>query len=71
MLDLARTPNDHVAFGGGGPHFCLGAHIARIEIHAILRELLSRAPDLRRASETEWLPSTFISGPKHLAVTLT
>ena len=50
-LDLARTPNDHIAFGGGGPHFCLGAHIARVEIHALLRELLDPArrprPDRR------------------------
>jgi cytochrome P450 len=68
-LDLARAPNDHVAFGGGGPHFCLGAHIARIEIHALLRELLTRLVDVRRAGETEWLPSTFISGPKHLPIT--
>ena len=69
VLDLARTPNDHVAFGGGGPHFCLGAHIARIEIHALLRELLTRLVDVRPAGETEWLPSTFISGPKHLPIT--
>jgi cytochrome P450 len=67
-LDLARTPNDHVAFGGGGPHFCLGAHIARIEIQSLLRELLTRLEDIRPAGETEWLPSTFISGPKHLPV---
>jgi cytochrome P450 len=67
-LDLARAPNDHVAFGGGGPHFCLGAHIARIEIHALLRELLTRLVDVRPAGETEWLPSTFISGPKHLPI---
>jgi cytochrome P450 len=67
-LDLARTPNDHVAFGGGGPHFCLGAHIARIEIQALLRELLSRLVDVRPAGNTEWLPSTFISGPKHLPI---
>ena len=69
VLDLARTPNDHIAFGGGGPHFCLGAHIARVEIHAILRELLTRLDDLRPAGATEWLRSTFISGPKHLPVT--
>lgn len=69
-LDLARTPNDHVAFGGGGPHFCLGAHIARIEIQALLRELLGRATVLERLGATEWLPSTFISGPKHLPVRL-
>jgi cytochrome P450 len=67
-LDLARTPNDHVAFGGGGPHFCLGAHIARVEIHALLRELLTRLVDLRPTAPTEWLPSTFISGPKHLPI---
>jgi cytochrome P450 len=58
-----------VAFGGGGPHFCVGAHIARIEIHAILRELLTRLVGVRPAGETEWLPSTFISGPKHLPIT--
>ena len=69
-LDLARSPNEHVAFGGGGPHFCLGAHIARAEIHALLRELLTRLPDLSPAGPTEWLPSTFISGPKHLPVRL-
>jgi cytochrome P450 len=68
QLDLGRTPNEHVAFGGGGPHFCLGAHIARIEIFALLRELLTRLPDLQPTGSTEWLPSTFISGPKHLPV---
>ena len=47
----------------------LGAHIARVEIRAILRELLTRCVDLAPAGETEWLPSTFISGPKHLPVT--
>jgi cytochrome P450 len=67
-LDLARSPNEHVAFGGGGPHFCLGAHIARIEIQALLSELLTRLVDVRPAGETEWLPSTFISGPKHLPI---
>jgi cytochrome P450 len=67
-LDLTRSPNEHVAFGGGGPHFCLGAHIARIEIQALLRELLTRLTDLRPIGPTEWLPSTFISGPRHLPV---
>jgi cytochrome P450 len=68
QLDLSRSPNDHVAFGGGGPHFCLGAHIARIEIQALLRELLTRLVDVRPAGPTEWLASTFISGPKHLPI---
>ena len=70
-LDLSRSPNEHVAFGGGGPHFCLGAHIARVEIHALLRELLTRLRGLEPAGPTEWLPSVFISGPKHLPVRFT
>ncbi len=68
VLDLGRSPNEHIAFGGGGPHFCLGAHIARVEIHAILRELLRRLDGVRPIGDTEWLPSTFISGPKHLPI---
>jgi cytochrome P450 len=68
QLDLNRSPNDHVAFGGGGPHFCLGAHIARIEIQALLRELLTRLVDVHPVGATEWLASTFISGPKHLPI---
>jgi len=71
QLDVARHPNEHVAFGGGGPHFCLGAHIARVEIHAMLREVLTRLSDIEPAGAVEWLPSTFISGPKHLPVRFT
>jgi cytochrome P450 len=67
-LDLARDPSHHVAFGGGGPHFCLGAHIGRLEIAAMLREVFTRLPDLEPAGDVTWLPSTFISGPKHLPV---
>jgi cytochrome P450 len=68
-LDLRRTPNHHVAFGGGGPHHCLGAHIARIEIDALLRQVLARLDDLAPAGDAEWLASNFISGPTHLPVT--
>ena len=67
-LDLSRMPNEHIAFGTG-PHGCLGQHIARIEIDAILMEVLTRMEDLRIAGAPEWLPSNFISGPKHLPVT--
>jgi cytochrome P450 len=67
-FDVAREPNEHVAFGGGGPHFCLGAHVARIEIQAMLREILTRLPDIEPTGPTEWLPSVFISGPKHMPV---
>jgi cytochrome P450 len=66
-LDLARSPNEHIAFGTG-PHACLGQHIARIEIDAILHEVLTRLDGLA-IGKAEWLPSNFISGPKHLPVT--
>ena len=66
-LDLARSPNEHIAFGTG-PHGCLGQHIARVEIDAILLEILSRMNDLSLAAEPEWLPSNFISGPRKMPV---
>jgi cytochrome P450 len=67
-FDVGRAPNEHIAFGGGGPHFCLGSHIARVEIQAMLRELLTRMPDVKPTGPAEWLASNFISGPKHLPV---
>ena len=70
-LDVGRTPNDHIAFGGGGTHFCIGAHIARIEIQVMLREILMRLPDIQPAGPAEWLPSNFISGPRRLPVRFT
>lgn len=70
VLDLARTPNGHIAFGTG-PHGCLGQHIARIEIDAILIEALSRMKDIEIVGRPEWLASNFISGPKHLTVRYT
>jgi len=66
-LDLSRSPNEHIAFGTG-PHGCLGQHIARIEIDAILTEVLTRLDGLEISGQPEWLPSNFISGPKHLPV---
>lgn len=62
-LDLAREPNPHIAFGTG-PHGCLGQHIARIEIDAMLTEVLTRMKDFELPASPEWLPSNFISGPK-------
>jgi cytochrome P450 len=70
-FDVARHPNEHVAFGGGGPHYCLGSHVARIEIQSMLREILTRLPDIEPAGPVEWLPSTFISGPKRMPVRFT
>ena len=42
----AASPNPHMAFGGGGPHFCLGASLARLEIRCMFEELLTRLPDI-------------------------
>jgi methyl-branched lipid omega-hydroxylase len=65
-FDITRSPNPHVGFGSAGPHFCLGAHLARREITAMLRELLTRVPDIRYTSEPDYLLSSFINGIKHL-----
>jgi len=62
-LDLTRQSEGHLAFGAG-PHVCLGQHIARIEIDAMLREVLTRMDHFELAAEPEWLASNFISGPK-------
>jgi methyl-branched lipid omega-hydroxylase len=65
-FDITRSPNPHVGFGGAGPHFCLGAHLARREITVMLRELLLRVPNVRAAGEPDRLLSNFINGIKHL-----
>ncbi|MDR2986022.1 MAG: cytochrome P450 [Nocardiopsaceae bacterium] len=65
-FDITRSPNPHVGFGGAGPHFCLGAHLARREITVMLRELMLRVPRIRAAGEPDRLLSSFINGIKHL-----
>jgi cytochrome P450 len=70
-FDVGRQPNPHMAFGGGGPHLCLGMHVARIEIVALLRELLTRCPDLAPAGEPERVASSFIAGVRHMPVAFT
>jgi cholest-4-en-3-one 26-monooxygenase len=69
QFDIGRTPNNHIAFGGGGPHFCLGANLARMEIKVMFERLLDRIPDIRQAGEQQHLQSNFINGVKHLPVT--
>ena len=49
-IDILRDPNEHVGFGGGGPHHCLGANLARMEIEVALRALFERVPTLRLAA---------------------
>jgi cytochrome P450 len=68
-FDITRSPNPHVGFGAAGPHFCLGAHLARREITATLRELLGRLPGISAAAPPDRLRSSFINGIKHLECT--
>ena len=70
-LDITRSPNPHVAFGGGGPHFCLGAHLARVEIRALLREILTRLETLEPTGDVSWMGSNFVFGPTSLPVRFT
>jgi cholest-4-en-3-one 26-monooxygenase len=67
-FDVGRSPNEHVSFGGGGPHFCLGANLARLEIRVIFEEVLRRLPDMELAGRVERLRSNFINGIKHMPV---
>jgi cytochrome P450 len=66
IFDITRSPNPHVGFGGPGPHYCLGAHLARREITVMFRELFTRLPGIRAEGEPSYLLSNFINGVKHL-----
>jgi cholest-4-en-3-one 26-monooxygenase len=67
-FDIGRSPNEHVAFGGGGPHFCLGHNLARLEIRVMFTELLRRMPDFELSGPVARLRSNFINGVKHLPI---
>jgi cytochrome P450 len=70
-LDLTRHPNDHMAFGRGGPHLCLGAWLARMEIRVTFQELVKRVGTIEQVAPEEYLRSNFIAGIKHLPVRVT
>ena len=70
-FDVGRDPNPHIAFGGGGPHFCLGANLARMEVRVMFEHLLDRLPDIRQDGDEQHLQSQFINGVKHLPVAFT
>ena len=69
-FDIFRNPNPHVAFGGGGPHHCLGVHLAKMEMKVLFEELVARAPRIDKLAEPARLRSNFINGLKHLPVQL-
>jgi cytochrome P450 len=66
VFDITRDPNPHIGFGGPGPHFCLGAHLARREIGVMFRELFRHVPDIRSTAPPDRLLSSFINGIKRL-----
>ena len=61
-FDIGRDPNPHVAFGAGGPHLCLGMHVARVELAVMFRELLARMPHIEPNGPIERMHSSFIAG---------
>ncbi|MFC4535496.1 cytochrome P450 [Sphaerisporangium dianthi] len=67
-FDVGRDPNPHIGFGGGGAHFCLGNHLAKLELRVLFEVLAQRMPDLRPAGDAKRLRSYFINGIKNLPV---
>ena len=68
VFDVGRDPNPHLGFGGGGPHFCLGRHLAALELRVLLQALTERMPNIRLDGEPDRLRSNFINGIKHMPV---
>ena len=67
-FDITRDPDDHIAFGGGGAHHCLGANLARLELQIIFKELLASTRSITQAGDVDRLRSNFINGIKHMPV---
>lgn len=70
-FDVRRHPNHHVGFGGPGPHFCMGSHLARREISVLYRQLLRRLPDIRATAPPDRLRTNFVNGVKRLPCAFT
>jgi cytochrome P450 len=66
-FDVTRMPNDHLAFGHG-EHFCVGSHLARLEMRVMIEHVMRRMPDLELAGPPERLRSNFVAGIKHMPV---
>jgi cytochrome P450 len=67
-FDLSRSPNPHLGFGGGGVHFCLGAHVARAQLRAIFGELLRQLPDIE-AGDPTYVAGNFVHAVRSLPCT--
>jgi cytochrome P450 len=70
-FDVTRSPNPHFGYGGGGPHFCLGANLARREIRVMFEQIFRRLPDLEITGEPALLQSAFIHGIKRMPCAFT
>jgi cholest-4-en-3-one 26-monooxygenase len=70
-FDITRNEGEHVAFGAGGTHYCLGANLARAELRILFAELIERIPDMKMVGEPDILRSNFIGGVKHMPVSFT
>ena len=70
-FDILRDPNPHLGFGGGGPHFCLGANLARLELDLVFNAIADAVPDIRLAGEPRRLRSAWLNGIKELRVQYT
>ncbi len=70
VFDPRRAPNEHLTFGGGGSHFCLGANLARAQIKIMMREFLRRFPNVEPAGQHRRMRSDFVNGIKYLPVRL-
>jgi cholest-4-en-3-one 26-monooxygenase len=70
VFDVGRDPNPHIGFGAGGPHFCLGRHLAALELRVLLETVTRRMPGITLNGEVSRLRSNFVNGIKHLPVRL-
>jgi cholest-4-en-3-one 26-monooxygenase len=68
QFDVMRNPNPHLAFGGNGAHFCIGANLARMELKLIFGELADQLPNIAKLGEPQRLRSGWINGVKDLQV---
>jgi cholest-4-en-3-one 26-monooxygenase len=68
VFDIGREPNPHVGFGGGGPHFCLGRHLAKLEVECLFRSLIQQCERVELVAEPRRLRSNFINGIKEMQV---
>jgi cholest-4-en-3-one 26-monooxygenase len=68
VFDISREPNPHVGFGGGGPHFCLGRHLAKLEVECLFRSLITKCERVELVAEPRRLRSNFINGIKEMQV---